>query len=331
MDTKVKTYSSEKNKQIAETFAATKLRRSRQIVLVLDFKAKCGKRYKMPQKQIDFFDNVFIEAKRLKNYVLSLSETSYSYDFDEFITEEHAEYLLNNNVIPEDESEENVLDVFKADQKDFKTVWYYTKGPNNPDTEYKEYKLQYLGSYAKADVLNTMCSNIKTLHTKKTQGEKVGHLKYVSEYNTIKYKKLGYGFNINVANAAFKIQGCPGWFKVWGIEQLSEIKKADPDYEVASATLVRNVDGDYHIHLTVYADRKKMLNYRKSKIEKKKYVKPGNEVVGIDFGCETAFTFSDGQKMDFHVEEPERLKMLQRRLKRCKKGSNNYWKTRQKL
>lgn len=124
MTTSEKTYSSEKNKQIAETFLATKQRRKNQNILLVDLKVKYGKKYGMPQAQIDFFDNVFIEAKRLKNYVLSLSEnTDYEYDFEEVITEEHAAYLKSVNQYEDvvqvsnfdDTSNSNEFDVFKAD------------------------------------------------------------------------------------------------------------------------------------------------------------------------------------------------------------------------
>ena len=340
MTTSEKTYSSEKNKQIAETFLATKQRRKNQTILLVDLKVKYGKKFGMSQAQMDFFDNVFIEAKRLKNYVLSLSEnTDYEYDFEEVITEEHAAYLKSVNQYEDvvqvsnldDASNSNEFDVFKADQKDFKTVWYYTKGLNKPDTEYKEYELQYLGSYAKANVLSTICSNIKTLATLKKEGKKVGALKYVSEYNSITYKKEGFGFGINIGNSTAKIQGCKGWFKVWGIEQFSEIRKMDPDYEIATATLIRNVNGDYHLHMIVYVDKQKLINFRKSKIAKKKYVKPGEEIIGIDFGCETNYTLSNGEKINHRIEESEHHKRLQKKVQHCEKGSNNHFKARQKL
>ena len=153
----------------------------------------------------------------------------------------------------------------------------------------------------------------------------------MSEYNSIKYKKLGFGFNINIGTASLKLQGCKKWFKVWGIEQLSEIRKADPDYEVALATLVRKSNNDFHVYLTVYVDKDRLVNYRKGKLEKKKHVIPGEEIVGIDFGCETSFTLSNGEKLNYFVEESERLKRLQRRLRRCEKGSNNYYRVLDKI
>ena len=93
-----KTFKSEKNRTIAETYAATKERRSHQVLVQIDLKVKYGKKYNMPQEQIDFFNNVFIEAKRFKNHLLNLSSKPYESDdeFIEIITDEHAKYLAEH-------------------------------------------------------------------------------------------------------------------------------------------------------------------------------------------------------------------------------------------
>ena len=118
-----KTFKSEKNRAIAETYAATKERRSHQIPVIVDLKVKYGKKHKMLQEQIDFFNNVFIEAKRFKNHLLNLSSKPYESDdeFIEIITEEHAKYLAEHpyeeTSKPEDEpsSEEDTIDLFHTD------------------------------------------------------------------------------------------------------------------------------------------------------------------------------------------------------------------------
>ena len=51
----------------------------------------------------------------------------------------------------------------------------------------------------------------------------------------------------------------------------------------------------------------------------------------MDFGIHTNITTSEGKKIDVSVEESERLKMLQKKLQHQKKGSNNRYKTIQKL
>ena len=77
---------SDKNLRIAQTYAATLERRSRQTIVQIDLKVKYGKRWRMPQAQMDFFSMVLVEAKRFKNYLLSLSEQMGSQQLTETIT-----------------------------------------------------------------------------------------------------------------------------------------------------------------------------------------------------------------------------------------------------
>ena len=145
---------------------------------------------------------------------------------EEFITEEHALYLQQtetSNLFPYEtendiQEQEDSLNIFSVNPKEYKTVKYYTKGVNNPDTEYVEYELKYLGSYGRTNVVDRMQSNIKTLHTLKKNGQKVGRLRYVSDYTSITYKKRGYGFDINIGNSTMRLQGCKKWFKVFGMD-----------------------------------------------------------------------------------------------------------------
>lgn len=56
-----------------------------------------------------------------------------------------------------------------------------------------------------------------------------------------------------------------------------------------------------------------------------------HNIIGIDFGCETSFTFSNGEKIDFQIQESDRLKRFQRKLTKQQKGSKNWIKTKSKL
>lgn len=47
----------------------------------------------------------------------------------------------------------------------------------------------------------------------------------------------------------------------------------------------------------------------------------------MDFGIKTNITTSEGEKLDVSVEESERLKKLQRKLRNQRKGSNRRYKT----
>jgi transposase len=53
--------------------------------------------------------------------------------------------------------------------------------------------------------------------------------------------------------------------------------------------------------------------------------------IGLDFGIKTNITTSEGEKLDIFIEESERLKKLQRELFRRLKGSNNRYKTINKI
>ena len=53
--------------------------------------------------------------------------------------------------------------------------------------------------------------------------------------------------------------------------------------------------------------------------------------IGLDFGIKTTITTSEGEKYDISVREPERLKGLQKKLARQKKGSRGWYEEYEKL
>ena len=173
-------------------------------------------------------------------------------------------------------------------------------------------ELRYLSSQMKQEVLTDIHTSIRSLSKAKNKGMKVGKLNYVSEYNSINLKQTGVSYKI-VGKSKIKIQGVKKPFKVNGLDQL---EKLGVSYELANAKLLCRPSG-YYIALTVYTD----------KIDNN-ITKP---LIGIDMGCQTSFTLSDGTKLNCIVEESEQLKRVQRKLSRSKKGSNNRWKLRMKL
>jgi putative transposase len=96
--------------------------------------------------------------------------------------------------------------------------------------------------------------------------------------------------------------------KVKGLEQLHRTD------DIACAGLIHKADG-FYLHVTVYRQ------------PKNKPQRPNN-IVGIDFGVRTSFTFSTVDQLDYQFQETERLKYLQGVLSRQVKGSKNYNKTR---
>ena len=97
-----------------------------------------------------------------------------------------------------------------------------------------------------------------------------------------------------------------------GLKQLNKYENID--YTTANLLY----DGiNYYIALTCFIDK-----------EEKTY---DNDIVGIDMDVSTTLTLSDGTKYDISIEESEKLKRLQTKLSKQKKGSNNRYKTIKKI
>lgn len=190
-----------------------------------------------------------------------------------------------------------------------KSVQYKTK-----TGEFIDYELKYIGSQMKQSVVAEIVSNIRTLSTLKKQGYKVGRLKYISELKSISLKQYLNTYRFCEHNK-MKIQNIHGLLKVNGLKQFINI----PGIEYANAKLLNRPDG-YYIAITTYIPKVSV----KSHITRK-------GVIGIDFGCSTTVTLSNGEKFNVSVQETERLKRLQRKLNRQAKGSKQRYKTRCKI
>ena len=196
-------------------------------------------------------------------------------------------------------------DLFSFDYKNLYNITYLDK-----DKNIIEYKISYIGSSILQDQVRLMKEAIKSLSTKKKRGGKVGRLRFKSECNSIRL--LQYGITHQLRGSKFKIQGIKDPIRVTGLKQLSKYK--DIDYTTAHLFY----DGvDYYVLLTCFTDKEE------------KSLK--DEIIGVDMGCLTTITLSNGLKMKVSVEESERLKRLQRILERKTKRSNNWYKVRYKI
>lgn len=186
----------------------------------------------------------------------------------------------------------------------------------NKDKEKEKVRLTYLKSSQKQAIVSKMISNLKTIISLQKRGfQKHGELKFKSEFNCIPLKQYGITHKI-VSSCKFKIQGISKNVKVFGLKQIP--LELNPDF--ANANLIKKPDG-YYIHLTAFIDKEKLPKKNSN----------GKEI-GIDFGCKTSLTFSDGQKVNVQIEESERLKKLQTKLNRHQtKRSNNRNKTINKI
>ena len=259
----------EKNMQIKQTYLETKARRVNHCCKVFSVKIQSNK---LNDSQKEHLKMMFVEAKWMYNHILNLSKN-------------------NDN------------DIFSLKYTDLNEIKHFDKDKNEITS-----KLVYLSSQMKQEVLTNIFTSIRSLNKLKNKGNKVGALKFISEYTSINLKQANVSYKI-IGKNKIKIQGIKKPLKVNGLKQLGRFGK---DYELANAKLLLKPSG-YYIAITVYTN--KVIS---DKIDKK--------IIGIDFGCQTSFTLSDGRKINTIVEESERLKKIQKRIARSKKGSNNRWK-----
>ena len=188
------------------------------------------------------------------------------------------------------------------------------------DGSFVEKPLLYLRASHMQVMRDEVRDSLNSLSAKKKKGYKVGKLRFKSSCNSVSLRQFGNTHRIKSLSKV-GITGISGNFRVHGLDQFAD----NPNAEIANAKLIKKPDG-YYIHWTVYIARNKLPVIQRS-----------DEVIGIDFGCGTSFTFSDGHKEDFKLKEPECLKKLQKSLARKKryetgkKHSNQYKSVQRKL
>src|SRR5574344_658398 len=170
--------------------------------------------------------------------------------------------------------------------------------------------LKYLSAQSKQCLISRMYANIKTLHTLKVKGlQKPGKLNYLQEDTIIDLKQYGISHKI-VSSKRVKLAGLPKTFIVNGLDQFVNIS----GIEFANARLIHRGTG-YYVQFVCYVPKENKIQ---KKIEK---------TIGIDFGCSTAFTTSEGKKISASGPESERLKKLTKRQAKKIKGSKNWLRT----
>ena len=179
----------------------------------------------------------------------------------------------------------------------------------NAKMEDEEVSIKYLSAQSRQALVNRMVSNVKTEHTLKVKGlQKPGMMHFSKEETVIGLPQANVSMRI-LTSKRVKISGLPKSFQVNGLDQFLNI----PNLEVASSTLVHKATG-YFVNIVTYIPKE---NKNENKIDK---------TLGIDFGCSTAFTTSEGKKISASVPESERLKRLQKQMAKKQKGSKNWLK-----
>ena len=177
-------------------------------------------------------------------------------------------------------------------------------------SEYEARKLTHLSAQIKQAIVSRIGDSLSALKTLKGNGRRVGRLTYAKEVTSLPLKQYGNTHKIVDENTLHIVK--IGQAKVRGLQQIPQ------DAEFATATLNRKPDG-YYVHLTVFIPVALDLSWE---------AKPD---VGIDLGIKDTLITSDGQKHHVRVGISSRLKGLQRKLSRQKKGSKNYAKTVQSI
>ena len=221
---------------------------------------------KLSRNQKESLNRVFLEAKWFKNEILN--------------------HLSN---------EEN-LESFDLKKK---IITHKDKDMNDVESE-----IRCLSSQMKLSLLGEIKTSLKSLKTRKSNGGKVGRIRYFKEVNSIDLPQKNISYKI-IGNNKFKIQGMKTLFKINGIAQLEEYEY----YELANAKLIRKPTGIY-IALTIFVPKESKLKNGKT--------------IGLDLGIRTSITTSEGKKYKVLVQESDRLKRLQKKLFRQIKGSKRY-------
>ena len=201
-------------------------------------------------------------------------------------------------------------DIFSLTYSDFETVTHKDKDKNDVISS-----LQFLSKRELQSVIASVKTNITNLAKAKKKGLDVGALRFISEYTSIDLPQYEKSYRI-VSRTRVKVDKVKRPIYVRGLDQLYNL---DCEYELANAKLVNRPDG-FYIAVTIYTEREHEDGCTSEK-----------PLIGIDMGCQTSLTLSDGRKINAEVKETERLKRLQRSLDRSEKGSNNRRRIRRKL
>jgi putative transposase len=191
------------------------------------------------------------------------------------------------------------------------TKWFYNyclgqEDVNNADTTAKEVPVK-VGEIFETRIFTTLTAQMKqavktrmfnamsALKALKQNGRRIGRLKFKGRINSIPLKQFNKTFFIDREHSKVGLQGWKPWIRVVGLDQIPA------EAEIANATLVRKAN-DYFFHITTF-------------VGKQERVVPESSV-GIDFGCQTQLTFSNGIKAEFQVPVSKRLRRLDRRIMR---------------
>ena len=205
-------------------------------------------------------------------------------------------------------SKSEEIDIFDivGNYKNLNVVTHLDKDKNEVTSN-----IEHILSSVRQELMQQIANQIKALAKLKEKGHNIGKLKFKSDFHSIKFKQ--YGVTHYLKGNKIKIQGIKELIPLLGLKQLSKYNNLD----ITTMNLIKEVD-DYYVCLTCYFDPMEISSHK-------------NDIIGIDLGIVDNLTLSNGQHINVYIEESERIKRLQDKISRCKKGSNNRYKLRKKL
>jgi putative transposase len=176
--------------------------------------------------------------------------------------------------------------------------------------QFEERALTLLSSQMKQALLDRLQANVRSLATKKKQGEKIGKLRFRTIVRAIPLKQYGNTYSFPQHNR-LKLVKHKKLIKIRGMDQLPK------DAEFANAQLLQR-HGDYFLHVTTYVPKESPVHNAKT-------------LIVFDVGLKKQFTFSNGLELDYRIPITQNLKDRHRDLSRTQKHSRNRYKKRIRL
>ena len=167
--------------------------------------------------------------------------------------------------------------------------------------EIREFK--FISAQMKQGIRDRIFCNILSLSALKKQGHKIGKLKFKSFVNSIPLKQHYDTFTLQRERDSVKLQKVKQRLPVYGFSQIPQ------DADIANSCFVYR-NSNYYFYVTTYST--------------KQLKSIPNTSIGIDFGCNTQLTLSNGIKIEYTVPVSSRIKRLDRKImKHDRKDSKN--------
>lgn len=202
------------------------------------------------------------------------------------------------------------------------------KTPTSPNGEKRP--LECLSSQMKQSFGKNILDSTKSLKVLDSHKRKTGSLKFKPDIASIILKQFGVTYDIikkrgangKVNGYRIAIQGLKTKLRVHGMSQIEKFaenfaNKNIDNLEFGCAKLLK-INQDYYLHVTCYANKPEVKKEENSIVlsQEEKNILAFNRSIGIDFGCETQMTLSNGLKITYGFPPDKRIKRQHKELSR---------------